>query len=223
MRNPPLTEHTLQRAVAELTAADARLSRIVETHGVPSLRAATGGLAGLLHIVTEQFLSLLAARAIWARVTAALDPLTADSILAHSEDSLMALGLSRAKARSFHGIARQVADGSFVFAALDEMDDAAARKALLALPGVGPWTADVYLLSALLRPDVFPAGDLALQQAAADLFGLTARPSARAVAELALPFQPWRAVFARLLWSHYRGLRKLPQAGQSGAGAFSPD
>ena len=124
----------------------------------------------------------------------------------------MALGLSRAKAKNFHGLAAAVASGAMDFTALESMDDGTAHKALVALPGIGPWTADIYLLSVLLRPDAWPWGDVALQAAAQHLFDLPERPGKAAMLEWGERFRPHRAVAARLLWAHYRGMKQMSQA-----------
>jgi DNA-3-methyladenine glycosylase II len=184
----------------------------VKQHGLPSLRASAGELRGLLQMVTEQFLSLAAAAAIWKRVEARLSSCDAGIILDCPQEELVALGLSRAKAKSFHGLAEAVRSGNFSFEALGRMDDATAHKALVALPGIGPWTADIYLLSVLLRPDAWPWGDVALQAAAQDLFQMAARPGKPEMLSLGDTFRPYRAVAARLLWAHYRGLKKMSQA-----------
>lgn len=207
-----LTETSLVASVRSLCRKEHRFKAVVKQHGVPSLRASEGGLKALLHMVTEQFLSLAAAAAIWNRLQDRLQPCDAQTILDCPQDELLALGLSRAKARSFHGLAQSVVSGELDFEALATMDDADAHKALVALPGIGPWTADIYLLSVLLRADVWPWGDVALQAAAHHLFDLPERPGRRAMLELGERFRPHRAVAARLLWSHYRGLKKLSQA-----------
>jgi DNA-3-methyladenine glycosylase II len=124
----------------------------------------------------------------------------------------VALGLSRAKAKSFHGLAHAVASGVLDFETLEAMDDVTAHKTLVALPGIGPWTADIYLLSVLQRPDAWPWGDVALQAAAQNLFDLQERPDKMAMLALGQKFQPYRAVAARLLWAHYRGMKQMSQA-----------
>jgi DNA-3-methyladenine glycosylase II len=207
-----LDDNTLATAVTLLCRREPRFKAVVKTHGIPSLRAAPGGLEAVLQMVTEQFLSLAAAAAIWKRLQLRLGPCDAQTILDCPQDELLALGLSRAKAKSFHGLAEAVQSGRMDFAALEMLDDASAHKALVALPGIGPWTADIYLLSVLLRPDAWPWGDVALQAAAQNLFGLPERPDKTTMLALAEPFRPWRAVVARLLWSHYRGLKKMSQA-----------
>jgi DNA-3-methyladenine glycosylase II len=208
----PLTEAAIANAVDDLCRAEQRFRPIIDTHGMPSLRRGEEGLGGLLMIVTEQFLSLAAAHAIWLRLETHLSPLTAERVLAASDADLLALGLSNAKVKSFKGIATAFAENPHLCTVLHRHPDEEARKALLALPGIGPWSADIYLLSSMLRPDVFPAGDLALQAAAHHLFRLRARPDARKLHQLSRRWQPWRAVAARLLWSHYRGLKQIPQA-----------
>ncbi len=208
----PLTDTAIADAVDHLCRAEKRFRPIVDAHGLPSLRRGEEGLAGLLMIVTEQFLSLAAAHAIWLRLEAHLSPLSAESVLAASDADLLALGLSNAKVKSFKGIARAFAENPYLCETLHRHPDEEARKALLDLPGIGPWSADIYLLSSMLRPDVFPAGDLALQAAAQNLFRLRARPDPKRLQELSRKWQPWRAVAARLLWSHYRGLKQIPQA-----------
>jgi DNA-3-methyladenine glycosylase II len=207
-----LDESSLEAAVKKLCRLHPQFKSVVKQHEVPSLRASDGGLPGLLQMVTEQFLSLAAAAAIWKRLELRLSPCDVYTVLACPQVELVALGLSRAKAKSFHGIAEAVRRGSFSFEALAEMDDVAVHKALVALPGVGPWTADIYLLTVLLRSDAWPWGDIALQAAAENLFQLTHRPGKVEMFALGEGFKPYRAVAARLLWSHYRGMKQLTQA-----------
>lgn len=202
----------IANAVDHLCDREKRFRAVVDQHGMPSLRQGEQGFQGLLMIVTDQFLSLSAARAIWLRLEARLSPLSAEGVLAADDAELLALGLSRAKVKSFKGLARAFADDPQLCEVLHGHEDSEARRRLTALPGIGPWSADIYLLSALLRPDVFPAGDLALQASAQNLLRLRNRPDPERLAGLARKWRPWRAVAARLLWSHYRGLKRLPQA-----------
>ena len=207
-----LDEALLAKAVRSLCRKEGRFSSVVKQHGLPSLRASPGGLEAVLQMVTEQFLSLAAAAAIWKRLHVRLQPHHPAIILACPQEELVALGLSRAKAKSFHGLAAAVASGAMDFTALESMDDGTAHKALVALPGIGPWTADIYLLSVLLRPDAWPWGDVALQAAAQHLFDLPERPGKAAMLEWGERFRPHRAVAARLLWAHYRGMKQMSQA-----------
>jgi DNA-3-methyladenine glycosylase II len=207
-----LDQAKLEKAVKALSRTHPEFRAVVKQHGLPSLRASEGGLSGLLQMVTEQFLSLAAAAAIWKRLSDRLTPLTPTSVLACPQEELVGLGLSRAKAKSFHGIASAILVNTFSCATLATMDDTTAHKSLVALPGIGPWTADIYLLSVLLRCDAWPWGDVALQAAAQDLFQLDARPGKAEMIALGERFSPSRAVAARLLWAHYRGLKKMSQA-----------
>jgi DNA-3-methyladenine glycosylase II len=212
LQSHQLDDEKLAKAVKLLCMCEPRFKSVVKQHGLPSLRASTGGLTGLLQMVTEQFLSLAAAAAIWKRLELRLGLCDAEHVLTCPQEDLVTLGLSRAKAKSFHGIAHAVASGQFSFGALDGMDDAQAHKALVELPGIGPWTADIYLLSVLLRRDAWPWGDVALQSAAHHLFSLAERPQKTEMMALGEGFRPNRAVAARLLWAHYRGLKQMSQA-----------
>lgn len=162
--------------------------------------------------ILEQQVSLASALAAFERLRAAAAPLTPESFLALDEAALRAFGFSRQKALYCRLAARAAVEGELDFAALASMDDDAARAALVRLKGVGPWTAEIYLLRALLRPDAWPAGDLALQIAAHEVKRLGARPNAAGLDELAEAWRPWRAVAARLLWLHYLKRRERTTA-----------
>jgi DNA-3-methyladenine glycosylase II len=205
------TEADIARGVDFLVARETRFARIVEAHGLPSSRRIENNLASLLKIVTEQLISLKAADAIWWRIETRLHPFEPQEILKLSLEDLQGLGLTRIKARSFRAIAMAMHIGELNFESLHQVPDQEVLAKLLALPGIGPWTADIYLLTALGRADACPAGDLALQMAAHDLFGMDGRPSPKAFLERAENWKPWRSVAARLLWSHYRGLKGLSQ------------
>jgi DNA-3-methyladenine glycosylase II len=169
-------------------------------------------LPALLRIITDQMISLKAAEAIWQRIAVALHPLDHDAILRRRHATLMKLGLSGHKARSFKALAQAMRDGSLALHRFDELADEEITRQLVAIKGIGPWTAEIYLLSCLGRADIWPAGDVALQSAAQHAFSLAARPQEKEMRQLALPWQPWRAVAARLLWAHYRHLKGLEMA-----------
>lgn len=207
-----LTDHGLAQGLGELIKLEPRFQTVLITHGSPPLRHVENSLASLLHIVTEQLISLSAAAAIWARLEQRLGAMTPADIEGVGFDGLRSLGLSGGKARTFLALGQAVHAGKLDFHALEQMADAEAYRTLLNLPGVGPWTAEIYLLTALGRTDIFPAGDRALQLSAQHLFGLGETPTAKVLAALAEGWRPWRAVAARLLWSHYRGLKNMPQA-----------
>ena len=202
----------LETSVAALCKIDARFHAVLDLHGLPSLRTSPQGLEGLLMIVTEQFLSLQAAAAIWVRVRKRLEPFNAETISSLPAEALVSLGLSRAKARTFHETAKRVLNGELDFTALETHDEENVVQQLCTLPGVGPWTADIYLLSVMGASDAWPCGDLALRIAVHDFLKLDNRPEIKHMPQLAEAWRPHRAVAARLLWSHYRGLKGLKQA-----------
>lgn len=206
------SELEVARGAEFLIGVEPRFGAVVAIHGAPSARRVENNLACLLQIVTEQLISLQASEAIWQRIKSNLHPLSPESILAMDHGGLRKLGLTGAKARSFQAIAGAVQARELNFDSLAEMADEDVLKTLMSLPGVGPWTADIYLLSALGRADAFPAGDLALQIAAQNLFALEERPAPKAFLAMAEAWRPWRSVAARLLWSHYRGQKGLVQA-----------
>lgn len=205
-------EADIRAAVTSLVGLEPRFAAVIAAHGHPPLRRMNTGLEGLLRIVTDQLISLQAGAAIWRRIEAELAPFEPEGIARKREASLMRLGLSGAKARSFKAVAAAVAGGRLNFEALASLSDADVLTTLTALRGIGPWTADIYLLSAMGRADAWPAGDLALQAAAQNLFGLDARPNHKQLVQMAEHWRPWRSVAARLLWSHYRGLKGMSQA-----------
>jgi DNA-3-methyladenine glycosylase II len=194
------SEADLAQGLDYLIACEPRFKDIVQRLGPPALRRAPAGLPGLLRIVTEQMLSLKAADAIWWRIERELHPLDPPAIMRRRNATLMKLGLSGAKARTFKAIARAVAEGHLPVHALDQHHDEEVSAKLIAIAGIGAWTADIYLLSCLGRSDVWPAGDLALQAAAANAFDLAKRPGSKDMTVLAERWRPWRAVAARLLW-----------------------
>lgn len=206
------SEAQLAEAIFRLAAIEPRFGGIVTRHGIPPLRRSEPGLRGLLRIVTDQLISLKAGEAIWRRIEAELHPFDADIIGGMEHTRLMALGLSGAKARTFQALAKAVCEGHLQFDELAGVSDDDVVQRLQKNKGIGPWTADIYLLSAMGRADAWPAGDLALQAAAQDLFGLPGRPGPQDMKRLAEAWRPIRSVAARLLWSHYRGLKGMTQS-----------
>jgi DNA-3-methyladenine glycosylase II len=199
----PLTRETLRRAVRELGARDPDLRRLARRHGTPPLWDRPPGFATLVLIILEQQVSLASARAAFDRLHAAIGSPTPRRLLRLGDEELRAIGFSRQKTAYARGLARAILDGGFDLTALADLSDARARAALVRHRGIGDWTADIYLLMALRRPDVWPAGDLALQVAAAEVKGLGARPPRVEMEALAEHWRPWRSVAARMLWQHY--------------------
>jgi DNA-3-methyladenine glycosylase II len=198
------TEADLDAALAALGKADPRFLPLLAKAGRPPLRRRSDGFAGLAAIIVAQQLSTASANAIWGRLAAAFDPLDPEAILRASPARLARLGLSAPKIRALKEIARAVKRGDLALAALGELAAEEAHATLTAVHGIGPWTADIYLLSCLGHADAWPAGDLALQEAARLAFKLPVRPTAKEMLPLAERWRPWRAVAARILWSYYR-------------------
>jgi DNA-3-methyladenine glycosylase II len=198
-----LTERTLARGVAALVRVDADLARVRQLYGPPPLWAREPGFPTLVHIILEQQVSLASARAAFDRLLALASPLTPESFLALDDAALRAAYFSRQKAEYCRGLAHAVAGGELDLEALRSMEDDAVRSALTKVRGVGPWTAEIYLLMALGRADAWPAGDLALAEAAREVKRLPSRPTPEELIRLAEGWRPLRAVAARLLWHHY--------------------
>jgi DNA-3-methyladenine glycosylase II len=198
-----LDETSFAAAAAQLCEADDRLAAIVERHGLPTFWAREPGLPTLVLLILEQQVSLASASAAYDRLVGRLGELTVAGILASTDEELRADGFSRQKARYVRALASALEDGSLDLDAVASLDDDGVRHALVALPGIGPWTAEVYLLSALRRPDTWPVGDIALQEAARRALGLEARPSPDELAEIGEAWRPHRASAARLLWHLY--------------------
>ena len=186
-----------------LTDRDPDLAAIVARYGAPPGWARDPGFATLLHIILEQQVSLASARAAYEKLLAIVELLTPQAFLALDDATLRAVGFSRQKAAYGRHLARDLLSGRLDLARLDDMDDDAARAALVAVKGIGPWTANIYLLMVLRRSDIWPQGDLALAQAAREVKGLAARPSQLELSAIADGWRPWRSYAARLLWHHY--------------------
>lgn len=207
MRSPPipvLTRASLASAVDFLTTHDRGLARIVATHGPPPLWTRPAGFPTLVRIILEQQVSLAAAATLFRRLETQLPGgMTPEGVLAACPGGLRTLGVTRQKAGYLCALAAQVHDGDLVLPELARVADAEAAARLERVPGIGPWTSSIYLLRVLRRPDVWPAGDLALQKAVARLRLLPHVPTSEHAARLARRWAPYRAVAARILWHAY--------------------
>lgn len=206
---PPIDgEDALDAALVLLLARDPEaVGHMLEVAGRPPLRRREPGFAGLAAIIVSQQLSTASAGAITARLHAALDPLTAEALLGCDEALLRRVGLSTAKVNALRAVARAVTDGALPLASLGGRPAGDAHRALVAVKGVGPWTADSFLLFCLGHPDAWPAGDLALQEAARLALKLDARPSTAELDALGERWRPHRGIAARLLWAYYRAVK----------------
>jgi DNA-3-methyladenine glycosylase II len=201
------TEADIAEALSALLTADHRLVAVAEIAGALPLRRRSGGFEGLAHVVMGQQISIHATDSIWRRLYAAIDPFTPAQFLRASEEELRAAGLSGAKVRTLAGIAKACTEG-LSLEALHDLPAEEAIAALVALKGVGRWTAESYLLFCVGHPDVFPAGDIALQGAVHHGLRLKQRPDEKRLRKLAEKWSPWRGVAARLFWAHYRAMRQ---------------
>jgi DNA-3-methyladenine glycosylase II len=205
-RRPIETDKDVARGLKRLLVVDPRLVPVARIAGPLPLRRRAGGFEGLAAIITSQQISTAAASSIWTRFKAAVDPFTPERYLAASDETLRAVGLSRAKVLTLRGIAAASADG-FDLLAVQQLPAEQAIATMTALKGIGPWTAEIYLLFCLGHPDIFPAGDLALQSAVQHALNLEARPKEKALGVIAERWSPWRGVAARPFWAYYRGVR----------------
>ena len=196
------------RATGELAAADPQLGASVERYGAPPLWARDASYATLVHLILEQQVSLASAQAAFDRLVIALGEVTPAALLGLDDTEMRAIGFSRQKASYVRDLARALDDG-FDLGTLSVLTDDEVRVALTQHRGIGRWTADIYLTMCLLRPDIWPRGDLALRTAAAELTG-EVKPSDIELAERAEGWRPYRAVAARILWHDYLRRRGLP-------------
>ncbi|MFN4090505.1 MAG: DNA-3-methyladenine glycosylase family protein [Alphaproteobacteria bacterium] len=193
-----------QEGLAALLAADPDLAQVAAEAGEPPFELREPGFPTLLRAIVAQQVSAASARAIWARIEAALAPVCAAGFLALDDAAVRGLGLSRPKAAYARGLAEAIAAGRLDVAALERLPDEAVLAELVRLKGIGRWSAEVYLLFALGRPDVWPAHDLALAIAVQRIKRLDVRPGVAEMDRLAAAWRPWRGVAARLLWHYYR-------------------
>jgi DNA-3-methyladenine glycosylase II len=194
---------SLLSGVRTLTRRDRGLARLVARYGPPPLWARRPGFTTLLRIILEQQVTLASAEALYNRLAVTVRPFDPAGMLALGASGLQELGVTRQKTRYALALAEQVTSGQLTLRRLGRCSDAEARDRLMQVPGIGPWTASIYLLMALRRPDVWPPGDLALDKALARLYGSAATLSADEVEEVTAPWRPLRAVAARILWHSY--------------------
>ena len=206
------TDADLHKALKQLVKADPRWQPVPEKAGRPNLRRRPAGFPGLCAIAVSQQLSTSSARAIWGRLEAAFDPFHHDAVRLARAPKLARIGLSAPKIRTLKAIGKAVSKGTIDLEAVGTMEADDAHNALVALHGIGPWTADIYLLFCLGHSDAWPAGDLALQEAARTGFGLKARPDAKQMVKIAEAWRPWRGVAAHVLWAYYSAVKRRDPA-----------
>jgi DNA-3-methyladenine glycosylase II len=202
-----LDQHRFESAVKAIALQDSDLAGVVNSYGHPPLWVREPGFPTLVYIILEQQVSLASAKAAFDRLNAAVRPLTPKRFLKLTDAELLRIGFSRQKTLYTRLLADSLARRYFDLRDLHHLQDDTARKMLVAFKGIGKWTADIYLLSALRRPDIWPVGDLALATAVQEVKRLRKRPSPEKLEKLSAPWRPWRAVAARLFWHHYLSKR----------------
>ena len=200
---PHLNDESFARGLRSLARRDPDLGKVVRKHGPPPMWAREAGFSTLLHIILEQQVSLASARAAHTKLLEVASPLTPRRFLKLDDVTLKAVGFSRQKSGYARELARSIVNRELDLDGLASLDDSAVRSELIKIRGIGRWTADIYLLMVLRRPDIWPQGDLALAVAAQHVKQLESRPTASELDDIAAAWRPWRAVAARILWHYY--------------------
>ena len=200
-------EDVLTEGLKALPRLDNRWRAVIKACERPPLRRREGGFAALCGIIVAQQVSVASATAIWARFEAQISPLTPQTLLAATDEDLRLSGLSRPKQQTLRALAQALVEGTLELEKLPDVTPEEVHAALTAVSGIGPWTADIYLMACIGHADAFAAGDLALQEAARHAFRLETRPNAAELVELAEAWRPWRGIAARVLWSYYRAVK----------------
>ena len=199
---PLRTEADIRNAAQSLADLVPAFKPVIDKAGIIPLRYRPPGYEGLASIIIAQVVSRASADAIWRKLEAIIGAITVDNILAHPAEELMAAGLSRAKQSTLRGLA-EACRGGLDLEHIASLDADVAIAELTAVKGIGLWTSEVFLLFCAGHPDVFPTGDVALQAAAAHAFGLAERPKPKEFRAMALDWQPYRSIAARILWAYY--------------------
>lgn len=205
----PLTQKTLALAARELAARDALLANIHATYGDPPLWQRATGFRTLVHIILEQQVSLSSAKSMLVRLEREIQPFTAERFLELGEMHLRGLGVTRQKSAYLWGLSQSIVSGELSLNRLSRMSDEQVLGQLTRIKGIGLWSANIYLLMAMRRADIWPAGDLALAVAIKELKGLRARPTHEELELIAEQWRPHRAVAARMLWQYYLGRKSV--------------
>ena len=205
----PLTTKTLVQAAEELAARDKTLAWILTTYGAPPMWARPTGFSTLVHIILEQQVSLKSAKAMLLRLQSAIDPFRPERFVELGETHLRSLGVTRQKSAYLLHLSESILNDELSLIRLSRMSDDSVRMKLTRIKGIGSWSADVYLLMAMRRADIWPAGDLALAVAAKDLLSLELKPTPEELETIAERWRPYRAVAARMLWQHYLGKKSF--------------
>jgi DNA-3-methyladenine glycosylase II len=202
-----INEETMKEGVTHLTRIDPHLREVVSKYGPPPIWGRAPGFPSLLKIILEQQVSLASAQSAYDKLLDTVQKLTPESFLTLSDEELKKIGFSRQKTKYCRNLAESIQEKHIDLDSLNTMPDEQVAETLTSLNGIGPWTAGIYLLMVLRRPDVWPRGDLALLKALKEVKGLDDVPDNETAYEIALAWSPWRAVAARILWHHYLSTR----------------
>jgi DNA-3-methyladenine glycosylase II len=203
-----LTKETFIKGISELVNRDRNLAQVRSMCGNPPFWTDTPGFSGLVHTILSQQVSLASADAAFASLGKHIEYISPGSFLTLDDETLKEIGFSRQKAGYVRGLSNSILQGALDLDEIELLDDDIARGKLLKLKGIGPWTADIYLLMALRRSDVWPSGDLALAKAAQELMKLESLPNSEELDVIGEPWKPWRSVAARILWHYYLSERQ---------------
>jgi len=198
-----LNQHSLEFGVLYLSKIDPDIKRIVDIFGFPPLWFRVPGFPTLIHIILEQQVSLASAKAAFQKLSQACGEITPGRFLEFSDIELKGIGFSRQKTEYGRDLSNKILNGELEIDQLHYSSDAEAKNKLIQVKGIGQWTADIYLLMALLRPDIWPSGDLALSKAVQEVKNLEIALSHESLKEIAEGWKPWRSVAARIFWHYY--------------------
>jgi DNA-3-methyladenine glycosylase II len=202
-----VSDEVFQANIDQLAASDDHLRRIIEAHGRPQQFSRPASFQALVLLILEQQVSLDSARAAFDRLVATIPGAEPSALLALTDHELRTIGFSRQKTRYARELSSHVLDGTLEIDRLAELSDQDVRAALTAVPGIGPWTTDVFLMSSLGRPDIWPVGDRALQVATAEALGLAEVPTQSKLNEIGQRWRPMRTIAAQILWHGYLSAR----------------
>ncbi len=202
-----INEETIKEGITHLTRIDPHLRDVVSKYGSPPIWGRAPGFPSLLKIILEQQVSLASAQSTYDKLLDTVQKLTPESFLTLSDEELKKIGFSRQKTKYCRNLAEAIQEKHIDLDSLNTMPDEQVLETLTSLNGIGPWTAGIYSLMVLRRPDVWPRGDLALLKALKEVKGLDDAPDNDRAYEIALAWSPWRAVAARILWHHYLSTR----------------
>ena len=203
-----LTDTEYRHALELLRIRDRHINLVLKAYGTPPMWSRDPGFPSLLFTILEQQVSLESARAVYGRLCSLANDLTPEVFLGFGDSALREIGFSRQKTEYCRLVAKAVVDGTLDLKRIEQHDDDIVRNALIGIKGIGPWTADIYLLHSLGRPDIWPTGDLALRIAVQEVKELQSVPEESELVELGDSYRPWRSVATRVFWHHYLSKRR---------------